>query len=56
MHRNLIKFKLTQGSFKSKIEFDIATNKIIAITGLSGSGKSTIAKVICGLILSLIHI
>ena len=50
MHRNLIKFELSQGSFKSKIEFDIATNKIIAITGLSGSGKSTIAKVICGLI------
>ena len=50
MHSNFIKFELSQGKFKSKIEFSISTNKIIAITGLSGSGKSTIAKVICGLI------
>jgi len=46
MHSNFIKFELSQGKFKSKIEFSISTNKIIAITGLSGSGKSTIAKVI----------
>jgi|TARA_B110000196_G_scaffold190203_1_gene162910 molybdate transport system ATP-binding protein len=50
MLSNIIKFEVIQGSFKSKIEFNLTNDKIIAITGLSGSGKSTIAKVICGLI------
>ena len=50
MYQNHIKFELTQGNFKSNIDFDLSSDKIIAITGLSGSGKSTIAKVICGLI------
>ena len=50
MDKSHIKFQLTQGNFKSNIDFNLSDARIIAITGLSGSGKSTIAKVICGLI------
>ena len=49
MDKNHIKFELIQGNFKCNIDFNLSNDKIIAITGLSGSGKSTIAKVICGL-------
>jgi len=47
---NLIKYETILGDFSSNINFDFSDSNIIAITGLSGSGKSTIAKVICGLI------
>ena len=50
MYNNYIKFELSLGNFKSNINFNLSNDKIIAITGLSGSGKSIIAKVICGLI------
>jgi len=50
MESNLIKYKSTVGSFTSNIDLTFSDSNIIAITGLSGSGKSTIAKVICGLI------
>jgi len=50
MKSNYIKFKLKQGNFLTKVKFDIPESKVIALTGLSGSGKSTIAKAICGLI------
>lgn len=50
MEDNNINFKLKIGNFKSSINFNIPNSKIVALSGLSGSGKSTIAKVICGLI------
>ena len=50
MNKNLIKYKSILGNFKSNINLSFSDSNIIAITGLSGSGKSTIAKVICGLV------
>tara|TARA_B110000008_G_scaffold113727_1_gene116432 strand:+ start:1002 stop:2084 length:1083 start_codon:yes stop_codon:yes gene_type:complete len=50
MDNNLIKYKSILGSFRSNIDLSFSDSNIIAITGLSGSGKSTIAKVICGLV------
>ncbi|MBH88505.1 MAG: molybdenum ABC transporter ATP-binding protein [Pelagibacterales bacterium] len=47
---NHIKYKTILGDFTSNININFSEANIIAITGLSGSGKSTIAKVICGLI------
>jgi len=47
---NHIKYKTILGDFASNIDINFSESNIIAITGLSGSGKSTIAKVICGLI------
>jgi len=39
MYNNYIKFELSLGNFKSNINFNLSNDKIIAITGLSGSGK-----------------
>ena len=50
MENNLIKYESNLGNFKSNIDISFSASNIIAITGLSGSGKSTIAKVICGLL------
>jgi len=50
MESNLIKYESTLGNFKSNIDISFSASNIIAITGLSGSGKSTIAKIICGLL------
>ena len=50
MDNNLIKYKSILGNFRSNIDLSFSDSNIIAITGLSGSGKSTIAKVICGLV------
>ena len=50
MNKNIIKYKSILGNFKSNINLSFSDSNIIAITGLSGSGKSTIAKVICGLV------
>ena len=47
MGNNLIKYESNLGNFKSNIDISFSASNIIAITGLSGSGKSTIAKVIC---------
>ena len=46
---NHIKYEILLGDFSSNIDISFSESNIIAITGLSGSGKSTIAKVICGL-------
>ena len=50
MNKNHIEYKTILGNFKSNINLSFSDSNIIAITGLSGSGKSTIAKVICGLV------
>tara|TARA_Y100001970_G_scaffold160794_1_gene196672 strand:+ start:1328 stop:2410 length:1083 start_codon:yes stop_codon:yes gene_type:complete len=50
MENNLIKYESKLGNFKSNIDISFSASNIVAITGLSGSGKSTIAKVICGLL------
>ncbi len=50
MDDHLIEFKLKRDNFYSNINFTIPKASIVALSGLSGSGKSTIAKVICGLI------
>ena len=47
----IIKFEvIPKAALNPKLNLILSNDKIIAITGLSGSGKSTIAKVICGLI------
>ena len=50
MDANIIEFELRKETFYSKVSFTIPEAKIVALSGYSGSGKSTIAKVICGLI------
>lgn len=50
MENNLVKYKLKLGNFISNIDLNFSDANIVAITGLSGSGKSTVAKIICGLI------
>ena len=46
----LIKFKIKLGKFESDIKLDPPQKNILALTGKSGSGKSTVAKVLCGII------
>lgn len=51
--RNLSKeFKNTKGKFSKKVLVDVSfyvgKNEIVSITGKSGQGKSTIARILCG--------
>ena len=49
MNKSHIEYKTILGNFKSNINLSFSDSNIIAITGLSGSGKSTIAKMIVNL-------
>ncbi len=43
-------FKTSSGSFNLDVEFDIQGGEFVTLFGKSGSGKTTILKLICGLI------
>ena len=45
-----IKFSLKMDNFQADIDMNTPKDGILALTGKSGSGKSTIAKAICGII------
>ena len=47
--RNLIK-KFDERTVINDISFKVADGEVLAIVGFSGSGKSTVLKLICGLI------
>lgn len=47
--RNLVK-KFSGKTVLNDVSFDVADGEVLAIVGFSGSGKSTILKIICGLL------